>query len=166
MGVGDDAEVVVSQQAGTVTGVFSYDQVLLTDLIPRNGPTSSGLRITALGQNFGKHDSTPLVSLGATESSNTEWATHDCNGVTRTVCWISDTSIAFIPAYGAGTGKDISVSLMGKKSTLTIAFSYDKPVITALSPNHGPTSGSSAVTVHGTNSVSYTHLTLPTICSV
>ena len=151
LGVGDDAEVVVSQQAGTVTGVFSYDQVLLTDLIPRNGPTSSGLRITALGQNFGKHDSTPLVSLGATESSNTEWATHDCNGVTRTVCWISDTSIAFIPAYGAGTGKDISVSLMGKKSTLTIAFSYDKPVITALSPNHGPTSGSSAVTVHGTN---------------
>jgi len=151
LGTGFDAEVVVADQLGSLSGVFSFDQVSFTELLPRNGPTSGQLRVTAFGKNFGTFDSTPFVSIGATESTNTNWATHTCNGLTRKVCWTSDTSIAFIPAYGSGTSKDISVSILGRKSTLTIAFSYDKPAITAINPLNGPTGGSNSVTVYGMN---------------
>ena len=151
LGFSKDADVSVERQRGTLVGLFTYDQVSLTDLIPRNGPTSSNLRITAFGSNFGTFDSTPGVYLGGTESTNAAWATHDCEGITRTVCWTSDTSIAFIPAYGAGVSKDITVEILGKTSTLTLAFSYDKPVITQLNPANAPTVGSDGVTVSGKN---------------
>jgi len=151
LGESADADVVVSSQAGTLVGLFSFDQVLLTNLIPRNGPTSGSSRITALGQNFGTYDSTPGISLGATQSTNAAWAPHDCNGVSRKICWTSDTSIAFVPAYGAGTGKDISVLILGKRSTLSVAFSYNRPIITALNPNRAPTAGGAIITVHGLN---------------
>ena len=112
----------------------------VTGVSPNTGPTTGGTSVTITGTNF---------SAGSTVKFGTVAAT----GVTV----VSATSItATSPAESAGT-VDVIVTAAGGPSAVNQPadqFTYSvppAPTVTGVSPNTGPTTGGTTVTITGTN---------------
>jgi hypothetical protein len=109
----------------------------VTSASPNTGPTAGGTAVTISGTNFTGATS---VKFGATNA--TSFTVNSATSITATA-----------PA-GAGT-VDVTVTTAGGTSPAGPAdgFTYNLPMpsIISVSPNTGPTTGGTAVTISGTN---------------
>lgn len=133
-GVGVDLPVVVSLAGRSVTAVdtFDYDGPVMDPVVPNHGPTVGGTVITITGQNIVAHLATASVKI---------------DGV---ACAVQSSGNGFIHAVtpaGFGANRPVVVTI-GTLST-SGTFSYDAPVLEAISVDHGPTQGGTAVTITG-----------------
>jgi len=124
--------ITVVQQVTTGAFFYSYDAPRLYTISPANGPSQGGYLVTLTGLNFGVATAYVLPGSSSIVGSNTQ----------------NDSYLVFTMPSGSGL---ISVSLVANQQTSnnTLPFSYDPPVITALSPSTGPTAGGTSVTVTG-----------------
>ena len=140
-------DVVVSNtdgQSATLTQGFTYTAVsnpapTVTAISPNSGSTSGGTLVSITGTGF---LAGATVSLGGTTAM----------GVTV----VSSTSItATTTAHGAGAVDVVVTNSDSQSGTLPQGFTYTAvsnpaPTVTAISPNSGPVSGGTAVTITGT----------------
>src|SRR5205814_1761774 len=109
----------------------------VTSVSPTSGPTAGGTAVTITGTNF-------------TGASAVKFGANDATAFTVS----SPTSIsATAPAGSAGT-VDVKVTTAGGTSGAVTAdhFTYfAAPTVTAVSPNAGPATGGTAVTITGTH---------------
>jgi IPT/TIG domain-containing protein len=122
--------VTVDGQSDTTT--FDYDAPSITDITPNNGPTSGGTPLVIVGNNFGPNNS----------------ATVTFDGVPATVLDHNHTHISLISPVGTGAAT-VQVNVDGQSDTAT--FNYDTPTIDSITPNHGPTTGGTAIVIVGNN---------------
>jgi len=109
----------------------------VTGLSPSVGDSLGGTVVTVQGTNFSITPGGTLVSFGAAAATNVS-----CASVTQCT--------ATSPA-GAGT-VDVVVTVAGQPSTFTNAskFTYQPLTVTAITPNSGPMTGGTSVTITGT----------------
>jgi len=126
-------------QSATLTGGFTYSastttSIGVSNISPTQGPTSGGTVVTVNGTGF---QSGATVKFGSTASS----------AVTVT----SSTQIdAMSPAESSGTVAITVTDPNSQSSSLPSAFTYDSgPSVTSVSPNSGPVTGGTAVTILG-----------------
>jgi YVTN family beta-propeller protein len=150
-------DVTVSNPAGTTaitpTDIYTYlpgsapvsGAPVVTNLSLHWGPVAGGTGVTITGTNF---TGASAVHFGSASAS-----TFSVNAAGTAITVLSP------PAAGAGT-LDVTVTTAVATSQIAVAdaFSYlapppvvAAPVVTALSPNFGPTSGLSSVDITGEN---------------
>jgi hypothetical protein len=108
----------------------------VTGITPSTGPTSGGTGVTITGTGF---QSGATVSLGGTPATN--------------VIVGSSTSItATTAAHAAGAVSVVVTNSDSQSDSLPNGYSYGNPTltVTAITPNSGPASGGTAVTITGT----------------
>ena len=93
--------------------------------------------MTVFGANFGVADMSTNVKLGDTSAPHT---------VT-----VSDSLLLFVVPAGRGVSKTVSVTTASLSGSSVAAFSYFAPSISNLSPGNVPASGSTAMTLFGSN---------------
>ncbi|QDZ19701.1 hypothetical protein A3770_03p22190 [Chloropicon primus] len=124
----------------------SLEPIILT-IEPYHGAAVGRTTITIKGHNLGRRDTG--------EDDETEISA-SVGGVPciTTVSVDNETVTCETPA-GAGEGKSVSVTKMGKETQIesppNTLFSYDGPVVDRVRPGSGQTSGGTRVTVHGSN---------------
>ena len=132
--------VTVTTAGGTATKASAFTYVVpaptITSVDPASGPIAGGTLILIYGTNF----------TGATSVK--------VNGVAAKIEEV-DTETLIIATTPAGTAgaKSVAVTTAGGTATKAKAFTYVVPVptITSISPEYGPTTGGTVVTVTGTN---------------
>src|SRR5207244_3709415 len=139
-----DITVTNSTAATSATGAadrYTYTAVTPTvaSINPTSGPTGGGTTVTITGTNF---------IIGATVSFGATAAT----GVVVN----SATSITAVSPATVTPGQvDVRVTTSGGTSAIVAGdhFTYTAvaPAVTAVSPNTGPTTGGTSVTITGTN---------------
>jgi large repetitive protein len=139
---GGTVDVTVTTVGGTSPVVpgdrFTYTGVapVVTSITPTSGSVAGGTTVTITGTGF---TSASTVRFGTTAGTS--------------MTFVSDTQITIrSPARAAGL-VDIRVTTVGGTSAIVAAdqFTYFAvPVITSLSPNSGPSSGGTLVTITGT----------------
>ena len=136
--------VVVTTPAGTTANVpaadFTYiGAPTITSLSPNSGPTTGNTTVTITGTNF----------TGATA------VTFGGAGPAKSFTVVSSTEITAVsPATSAAVARLVVVTTpAGTTANVPAAdFTYiGTPTITSLSPNSGPTTGNTTVTITGTN---------------
>ncbi len=106
----------------------------ITKLSPRKGSSAGGTIVTITGENL-LHAT--AVTFGETET--TEITSNLAN------------SITVVAPPGLATVDVIVTTLNGQSAVVPADhFTYGRPIITEVSPNHGPTGGGTIVTVTGT----------------
>ena len=121
--------------------LFSYQPPLISSLNPANGPTLGGGVLTVYGSNFGLSATVTFVgSAGAPH-----YLTCAPYGLGQSHTQIQCT----IPPF-QGTAIPVYVNVSGQLSA-SRPYSYNPPVISAISPLTGPTQGGVAVTLTGSN---------------
>jgi hypothetical protein len=142
-------DVVVMNPNGssaTRSGAFTYTSSTsaptATAVSPTSGPTTGGTVITVTGANF---VSGATINIGGTAAT----------GVT----FVSATQLrATTPAKAAGGYVVQVVNPNGQSANTPTGFTYtastSAPTATLVSPNSGPTTGGTVITVTGTNFVS------------
>jgi hypothetical protein len=139
-------DVTVTNASGTSANTTGDDYEFvggpsIESIDPVGGPTTGGTQVTING--FGLLGAT-AVKFGATAA-----ATFTVN---------SDTKItATSPAHAEGI-VDITVTAPGGTTANTLAddFAYGAAAVSSISPNKGPASGGTIVTIHGTNFIGAT----------
>ena len=109
----------------------------ISSISPSTGSTNGGTSVTISGKN---------LQVGATVTFG---------GVAGTsVNVISSTQMtAVTPAHAAGSVDVVVTNPNGKSATLSAGFGYGSaaPIVSAISPNSGPTGGGTTVTITGNN---------------
>jgi hypothetical protein len=103
-----------------------------------NAPQTGGSTTTVFGQNFGAFDLSMESTIGGTKTLMSRW--------------ISDSSliVRVPPGVEQGAAVDVYLKEAGHKmASLTLSFSFDTPMITAVSP--APAEAQSTITISGTN---------------
>jgi len=134
---GDQIEVTVQGATDTVLASFASVVPTVSKVSPNSGPTSGGTVITITGTNF----------TGATTVLFGTVAGTKLKVVSATKITVDS------PAQAAGL-RNVYVETPGGKSAAHAAdwFTYDAPpTVTKVSPNSGPTTGGTPVTITGTN---------------
>ena len=124
-------------QSGSLGSAFTYlAPPTVNSVSPNNGPTAGGTAVTITGANFA---SGVTVTFGGTPATN--------------VVVVNSTTItATTPAGGAGAVAITVTNPGGQSGSLGSAFTYlAPPTVSSVSPNNGPTSGGTAVTITGAN---------------
>ena len=111
-------------------------QPTVTAVSPSSGSTAGGTAVTITGTNFAVG---ATVTFGASAASN--------------VVVVSATQItATTPAANAGAVTVTVTNAFSQSGSLANGFTYiATPTVTSVSPNTGPASGGTAVTITGTN---------------
>ncbi len=122
----------------TASGAFTY-QLYATPTIssvsPNTGPTTGGTAITITGTNLTGASSVTIGGVAATS-----------------VSVVSSTTVTAVTPAGTIGAKTVSVTTPGGTASLTSGFTYGAgPTISSVSPNVGPTTGGTAITITGTN---------------
>jgi hypothetical protein len=128
-------------QTGSLTNGYTYVAApTVTGVSPSSGPTTGGTAVTITGTNF---VSGAAVMFGATAATN--------------VVVTSATQItATTPSSATGAVNIVVTNPDAQRGTLTNGFTYTSPTaptVTSVSPNSGPATGGTAVTITGTNFV-------------
>ncbi len=139
-GIGIGNVVVYLQGQQSQSGydtIYEYDEPVVTGVTPNHGPTGGGSKITVLGKNFGVQDSRPTVSVGHTPCTLTTWQ--------------SDSSIVCTVPSGQGHDYLIEATIIGahSKENALVRFSFDSPVVSAVSPANIPPTDAIALTLYG-----------------
>ncbi len=127
-----------AQAAGTVDAAgqqavfsFGYDGPSISSVSPSSGPTRGGFPITINGTNFSASSS---VAVG---------------GSSCPLLSASSSELHCALPEGQGSSQDVSVDVAGQQTSSLASFSYDPPVIFAISPAMVPSSGGGAITITG-----------------
>jgi hypothetical protein len=128
----------LSSSTGTKLHAWTFDAPVISNVVRRNAPSSGGLWINYIGQNFSPIDLSPTARRGF---------------VCHTTAWTSATQIQCLANDGdhnhlTGRAKITMESLVG---TALYIFTFDAPVVSMVNKNNGPTSGDTYVTVTGLN---------------
>ncbi len=131
-------DVTVTTESGTSPGGpadrFTYKLApAVTKLSPVSGPASGGTSVTITGTELA---GATTVSFGGTPAASFKV--------------LSSTSITAVAPAGASGYADVRVGGVGGTSAITLRdrFKY-LPTVTSLTPNAGPTTGATSVTVEG-----------------
>ena len=130
--------VTAAGQTGSLDSGFTYIlPPTVTSVSPNNGPTSGGTAVTISGSNF---VAGATVTFGGASATN--------------VVVVSGTQItAKTPAGNAGA-VTVAVTAAGQTGSLASGFTYIlPPTVSGASPNNGPASGGTSVTISGSNFV-------------
>jgi hypothetical protein len=108
----------------------------VTSILPTSGATGGGTVVTISGTGFLAN---PTVKFGGVSATN--------------VSATSTSVTATVPAHAAGKVDVVVTNSDGQSATLAQAFTYTLPgpTISSVSPNSGPTTGGTPVTITGTN---------------
>ena len=108
----------------------------VSGILPTSGPIGGGTVVTISGTGF---LSNPGVKFGGVSATN----------VSATATSITGTA----PGHAAGKVDVVVTNSDGQSATLTQAFTYSlpAPTISSVSPNSGPTTGGTPVTIIGTS---------------
>ncbi|MBB1177634.1 hypothetical protein DSM05_00480 [Pseudomonas sp. FW305-3-2-15-E-TSA4] len=119
---------------GTLSNAFVYVAApTITSVSPAAGPTAGGTSVTVTGTNL---SSATGVAFG---------------GVAGTITANTATSITVTAPAGAGV-VDVAVTTAGGVATAVSGYAYAAaPTISGVSPNTGPETGGTTVTLTGTN---------------
>ncbi len=120
---------VASQSSNTLQ--INYLGPTLSTVTPSNGPTAGSTTITLTGANFGM---TATVSLGASPCA---------------VTGQSHSQIICTTPPGQGSSS-LQVSV-GSQVSASLAFTYDPPSLTGVTPANGPTAGGNSITISGSS---------------
>lgn len=139
-----DVVVTVDGNGGTLAGGFTYEGSAVTPVVaslsPATGGQDGGNTVTITGQNF---VSGATVKFGDNEATD--------------VVVVSATEITCKTPPGTGSVDVTVTNPDAQAGTKTGAFSYvapmNPPAITSVSPNNGPETGGTTVTITGTNFV-------------
>ena len=136
--------VVTPGGTGQLAAGFQYNSFLptITGVSPSTGPTSGGTQITVTGTNL----------MGATLTINNVDASIVDNS--------SDTSITAITPAGAAGAKTIVATTSSGMSTQAITFTYFSATVKTVTPNLGPTSGGTGITITGSDLTGATRVTI------
>ena len=114
---------------------YTYLLPVIFSLSPDSGPTAGGNSVVITGTNFGPA-SGGVVSV-------------TFGGIQAPVTSASDTTITVTAP--AGVGSVLVIVTAGGQASNALAYTYDAPVVTSLSPDHGPAAGGNSVVIAGTN---------------
>ncbi|MFO7694274.1 MAG: IPT/TIG domain-containing protein [Vicinamibacterales bacterium] len=115
-------------------------------ITPASGSTSGGTPVTISGANFAAG---AAVSVGGAPATS--------------VTVVNSTSITAVTGAHAAGAASVTVTVDGRSSTLSSAFTYvalPAPTISAISPSSGSTAGGTTVTLTGTNFASGATVTI------
>jgi hypothetical protein len=143
-GVGDDLQmgVEVNKLSGCQPMSFTYDAPTITQSFISNAPTQSGTVVTIFGFNFAER--------GDAFQSTTK-PTVLIDGTACKSMWESATSLTCTTPNGAGHALAVGAAMSGVTGTQAAVFTFDAPVVTNALTGNMVTSGSSSVTLQGTN---------------
>ena len=126
----------------SMEGLFMVNAVVaqppgVTAINPTSGSTAGGTSVTITGANF---VSGATVKFGGVAATNVNVSS-------------STTITATTPAHAAGAVDVVVTNPDAQLGTLTGGFTYvvPTPTVTSITPDTGPTSGNTFVTIHGTN---------------
>ena len=129
----------VDLQSGTLTGGFTFNlgpAPSITGIAPASGPVAGGTSIVISGTDF---QAGVAVDIGAVAA-----ASITLNSATQIT--------AVTPAGSAGVVDVTVMNADGQVGTLSNGFNFlPAPIVTAVSPSSGPTSGGTAVLITGTD---------------
>ncbi|WP_245859874.1 IPT/TIG domain-containing protein [Spirosoma aerolatum] len=133
------AQLVVVTVGGQTSNLLNFTYTappspMLTDLKPNHGPTAGGGILTVSGVRFGSQAGS--LKMGAIAIPITSW---------------SDTLIQAILPAGQGSQSVSIIRQDGQASSNSLSFTYDVPILSSMSPNYGPTSGTTSLTLLGNN---------------
>jgi hypothetical protein len=131
------AGVTLGYIAGTKLKQMSYDAPIMSQVVARNMPTTSGALITIFGSNFGFEDTTPLPRIGSTRCATTSWN--------------SETMLKCRTAQGLGASHTSSLTLSLVVGTFSDTFTYDAAAITFADRSNTPTTGGGSISISGLN---------------
>jgi hypothetical protein len=147
-GVNFDVIAVIVDRMCTLTRSYSYDAPVISQInqfvihsgsvsMKRgNSPQGGGANPIVFGKNFGSFDLTLQVRIGGTKAISSSWT--------------SDSSLSIVTAPGVDTSATVNVYLDGVyDATLSRAFTFDGPRITAIVPHSSP--AGSTITILGEN---------------
>jgi hypothetical protein len=129
--------VTVAGQSGSLASGFTYiAPPTVTSVSPNAGALAGGTAVTITGTNF---------ATGATVTFGSAAATN--------VVVLSSSSItATTPAASAGAVTVTVTNGNGLSGSLASGFTFaPAPTVTGVTPNNGPTSGGTSITITGTN---------------
>jgi hypothetical protein len=138
-------DVVVTNPAGpSAPQTFTYlPAPTITSLTPNQGPEAGGTSVTITGTGF---TGTTGVTFGGTPATS--------------FVVDSDTTISAItPAHTAGAVPTVVTAPGGDSAPQTFTYLPSPPTIGSLSPNQGPDTGGTTVTITGTNFTGTTAVT-------
>lgn len=136
-------DVIVTTTGGTATGTGAYTYTsppTFTGIIPASGTTLGGTAVTITGTNFVSGGSFGVTIGGAAATS---------------VVRVDATHITAVTPAGTAGPRDVVITNNdGQSVTATGVYTYVEPLgFTSITPNAGPTTGGTAVTITGTNFV-------------
>lgn len=136
VGEGTNQPVLVVTASGTSNEdiTFDYNGPVVTGITPASGPTSGGVLLTILGENFGATPGT--VQIGSADAPISSW---------------QDNRIQATLPEGVGLDLPVMVTVDAGLSTSDFTFDYDPPTLQSISPVNGPTSGGTIITLLGSN---------------
>jgi hypothetical protein len=136
-----------TDQAFTLTVTESVGRPTVTSVSPKSGPTTGGTTITITGTGF-TAGSTVLIGQGHGAGTG---------AVTATVQTQTPTSLTAVTPPGKKGTWNVYVRTPNGTSAAVNAdlFTYllPRPAITSVSPNSGPTTGGTTITITGTGFV-------------
>jgi hypothetical protein len=119
----------------TVTAGFFLQAPTLTSMTPNHGPTDGGTLVSLTGNHFTAATTVTINARACTSPSATTATTLTCT--TPSGAGIADVTVTNATGSVTGTGM----------------FRYDAPIVTGVSPTHGPAAGGNMVTISGSNFV-------------
>src|ERR1019366_9249320 len=126
-------------QVGTGTALFTYAPApTVTAVSPSGGSTSGGASVTVTGTGFVNGASVTFDGI-----------------IDTSLIWVSATSLTVVtPADAAGPDDVVVINPDMQTGTLTNGYTYaPAPTVSGISPDHGPASGGTLVTITGTGFV-------------
>jgi len=119
---------------GALASGFLYGAVTITSVTPALGPVAGGTPVTIAGTNFGATAGT--VTFDGIAATDVVWgATITCK----------------TPPHAAGAVNVVVTRADGAVPSLPSVFTYGTVTVASVTPNAGPTGGSTSVTIAGTN---------------
>lgn len=159
--------LTTSGNSGTLDKIFSFDRPVITATDSMNAPASGGAALTIFGTNFGNADVSATVSVGGTKCSATVWISP-----TQMVCTApagrgaARSVVATVSSPVSDVNTNSTVDYVAQVSSTFLAFSYDSPVVTSLSPANSAVAGRGVVTVTGTNFGTADNVAVPVFLGV
>ncbi len=131
------ATVNVGEQHSAVFGSFvSYDNPVISRVVPANLPSAGGSVLIIIGNNFGS-SAVPIIRVGLSTCSSPLVFSH--------------TSVACTAPRGVGKSLEIALEVSGLSSAVIGLVSYDSPRVSSVFPASGPTIASHILTITGLN---------------
>lgn len=125
----------------TSAAMVQLQAMVVHSVRPNSGPTTGGTIVRVKGAGFGSKDSDMTVRIGGRRCLLTTW--------------LSESVLHCVAPPGSGTQLDVVVTAGNMTSALARAdnalFTYERPQLTRVLPEHGPTRGNYSVLVRGRN---------------